>query len=143
MLIFRQFGSRHKVNSGKFEERPVGRFEEKKSNQYLTVPLLFVSYFVFSETIQSQRYTNTFKAQYIRRCFNIFIHFLKHQRDSLKKCKTIFVAACSFFARTIPNIFVLLRSASFFELETEGADSGCFKSLRIFHMWSKFSSRHV
>merc|ERR1712004_456507 len=50
--------------------------------------------------------------------------FLKHQRDSLKKCEAFLLRRDLFLARTIPNIFVLLISASFLELETEEADSG-------------------
>ena len=36
---------------GSLKKGQLGDFEEKKLNQCLTVPLLFVSYFVFSETI--------------------------------------------------------------------------------------------
>ena len=131
---------------GSLKKGQLGDFEEEKKNQINIWLFLFYLYLILYFLRQYSRRDTLIlsKRNTLDDVLTFLYIFLKHQqRDSLKKCKAIFVVAWSFLARTIPNIFVLLRSASFFELETEEADSGCFKSFRTFHMWSKFSSRHV
>ena len=107
---------------GSLKKGQLGDFEEEKKNQINIWLFLFYLYLILYFLRQYSRRDTLIlsKRNTLDDVLTFLYIFLKHQRDSLKKCKAIFVAAWSFFGQNHPQYICTLKICKLFRARNRG-----------------------